>query len=257
MTLSKRVIACLDVKDGKVVKGVNFENLIQVGDPVQLAEEYAKNGIDELVFLDVSASNENRKTMIEVVEKTAAVVFVPLCVGGGIGSTQDVLTLLKAGCDKVSVNTSAVTRPQLISEIAEKFGSQVITLSVDAKKGDSESGYVITTHGGQKTLQLDALKWIKQAIELGAGEILLNSIDADGTKLGFDLPMIQAVREVASVPVIASGGAGKVTDFADAVLAGADAVLAASVFHLGTMTISQVKANLAENQIPVRGYPQP
>jgi cyclase len=256
MTLSKRVIACLDVKDGKVVKGINFENLNQIGDPVELAEHYATDGIDELVFLDVSASVENRKTMIEVVEKTAAQVFVPLCVGGGITSANDVLDLLKAGCDKVSVNTSAVKRPELISEIAEKFGSQVITLSVDAKKGDSPSGYVITTHGGRNTLPIDALEWIQQAINLGAGEILLNSIDADGTKSGFDLPMISAVRSISKVPVIASGGAGAVEDFAEAINAGADAVLAASVFHLGAITISQVKQNLAENLIPVRSYPQ-
>lgn len=253
--LSKRVIACLDVKDGKVVKGVNFENLSQIGDPVQLAEDYFKQEIDEIVFLDVAASQENRSTMIEVVEKTAERVFVPLCVGGGISSVANVLALLKAGCDKVSVNTSAVNRPQLISEIAEKFGSQVITLSVDAKRGHSKSGYVITTHGGKKTLGLDALVWIEQAIKLGAGEILLNSIDADGTKEGFDLEMIRAVRNRASVPLIASGGAGSVGDFPLAIKAGADAVLAASVFHTGQLTVAQVKKELAAQEIPVRANP--
>lgn len=253
--LSKRIIACLDVKDGKVVKGINFENLAQVGDPVQLAEEYFNQGIDELVFLDVAASQENRSTMLDVVEKTAEKVFVPLCVGGGISSVSHVLALLKAGCDKVSVNTSVVNRPQLISEIAEKFGSQVITLSVDAKRGNSESGFVVTTHGGQKTLALDALTWIENAIQLGAGEILLNSIDADGTKAGFDLEMIEAVRKVSSVPVVASGGAGRVVDFAQAIKSGADAVLAASVFHSGQITISQVKKELAAQEIPVSTNP--
>lgn len=256
MTLSKRVIACLDVKDGKVVKGINFENLVELGDPALLAEQYAINGIDELVFLDVSASVENRKTIIEVVEKTAENVFVPLCVGGGIAEVSDVIALLKAGCDKVSVNTSAVKRPALISEIAEKFGSQVITLSVDAKRGDSNSGFVITTHGGKTTFDIDAVDWIKKAIELGAGEILLNSIDADGTKLGFDLEMIKIIREISSVPIIASGGAGLPEHFSQAIEAGADAVLAASVFHLDTFSISQVKQDLILNQIPVRQYPQ-
>ena len=253
--LSKRVIACLDVKDGKVVKGMNFENLTQIGDPVELADEYFHQGVDELVFLDVSASEENRRTMIEVVEKTAEKVFVPLCVGGGISNTADVISLLRAGCDKVSVNTSAVNNPKLISEIAEKFGSQVITLSIDAKRGESESGYVITTHGGKKVLQSDALAWVKKAIELGAGEILLNSIDADGTKLGFDLEMLSAAREVCSVPLIASGGAGSLKDFPKAINAGADAVLAASVFHTGQLTIAQVKKELAADQIPVRPNP--
>lgn len=256
MTLSKRVIACLDVKNGKVVKGVNFENLVEIGDPVVFAETYAGAGVDELVFLDVAASVENRKTMIDVVERTAENVFVPLCVGGGISSVSDVLLLLKAGCDKVSVNTSAVKNPLLISQIAEKFGSQVITLSIDAKKGRSESGYVITTHGGNKTLELDAIKWITQAIELGAGEILLNSIDADGTKHGFDLEMLRSVREVCTVPLIASGGAGQVSDFAPAIVAGADAVLAASVFHSGQITIDEVKKDLVLNKIPVRYSPQ-
>lgn len=253
--LSKRVIACLDVKNGKVVKGINFENLTQVGDPVELADEYFKQGVDELVFLDVAASEENRRTMIEVVEKTAEKVFVPLCVGGGISATEDVLSLLRAGCDKVSINTSAVKNPQLINEIAEKFGSQVITLSIDAKRGDSESGYVITTHGGKRTLQMDALNWVKKAINLGAGEILLNSIDTDGTKLGFDLEMLSAVREVCSVPLIASGGAGRLKDFPQAIKAGADAVLAASVFHTGQITIAEVKKELVANQIPVRPNP--
>lgn len=256
MTLSKRVIACLDVKDGKVVKGINFENLMQMGDPVILAETYARAGVDELIFLDVAASLENRKTMIEVVERTAEKVFVPLCVGGGIASVSDVSLLLKAGCDKVSVNTAAVEHPSLIAQIAEKFGSQVITLSIDAKRGNSESGYLITTHGGKKTLEVDAIKWIKQAIELGAGEILLNSIDADGTRNGFDLEMLGAVREVCRVPLIASGGAGKISDFAPAIGAGADAVLAASVFHSGQITIAEVKKDLALNQIPVRYSPQ-
>lgn len=256
MTVSKRVIACLDVKNGKVVKGVNFENLVEIGDPVVFAEAYAGTGVDELVFLDVAASVENRKTMIDVVERTAENVFVPLCVGGGISSVSDVLLLLKAGCDKVSVNTSAVKNPLLISQIAEKFGSQVITLSIDAKKGRSESGYVITTHGGNKTLELDAIKWITQAIELGAGEILLNSIDADGTKHGFDLEMLRSVREVCTVPLIASGGAGQVSDFAPAIVAGADAVLAASVFHSGQITIDEVKKDLVLNKIPVRYSPQ-
>ena len=254
--LSKRVIACLDVKDGKVVKGINFENLKELGEPVGLADLYFKQGIDELVFLDVAASQENRKTMIEVVEKTAEKVFVPMCVGGGISSVSNVLELLKAGCDKVSINTSAVIRPKLISEISEKFGSQVITLSVDAKRGDSASGFVITTHGGSKTSTLDALTWISQAIELGAGEILLNSIDADGTKAGFDLEMISAVREVCSVPLIASGGAGRVEDFSKAIQAGADAVLAAGVFHTGQITVAEVKAEFSACQIPVRPNPK-
>lgn len=254
--VSKRVIACLDVKNGKVVKGVNFENLTILGDPVELANRYATAGVDEIVFLDISASIENRKTMVEVVEKTAEQVFVPLCVGGGISSVEDVLTLLRAGCDKVSLNTAAVNRPELIEVIANKFGSQVITISVDAKRGKSKSGFVITTHGGQKTIAVDALDWIKQAIDLGAGEILLNSIDADGTKEGFDLEMIKSVRGVCSVPLIASGGAGRVSDFAPAITNGADAVLAASIFHTEALTIEQVKSELLNRSIPVRFNPQ-
>lgn len=253
--LSKRVIACLDVKNGKVVKGINFENLKELGDPVQLADSYFRQGIDELVFLDVSASQENRKTIIDVVERTAEKVFVPLCVGGGISSKEDVLTLLKAGCDKVSVNTSAVLHPELISEISEKFGSQVITLSVDAKRGKTKSGFVITTHGGTRNTEIDALNWIKQAQELGAGEILLNSIDADGTRAGFDLEMISATRSVCAVPLIASGGAGKVEDFSKAITAGADAVLAAGVFHTNQIRVSQVKNELINAEIPVRTIP--
>ena len=253
MTVAVRVIPCLDVDAGRVVKGVNFVDLRDAGDPVELAAAYDAAGADELTFLDVTASSDDRGTMLDVVRRTAESVFIPLTVGGGVRSVSDVDTLLRAGADKVGVNTAAIARPALIGEIAERFGRQVLVLSLDVRRAaGTPSGFEVTTHGGRRGAGLDAVEWAAHGAELGAGEILLNSMDADGTRDGFDLELIRAVRAVVEVPVIASGGAGAVADFPPAVAAGADAVLAASVFHFGELTIGEVKEALREAGHPVR-----
>ena len=253
MGVAVRVIPCLDVDAGRVVKGVNFENLRDAGDPVELARAYDAEGADELTFLDISASHEGRATTLEVVSRCAEEVFIPLTVGGGVGSTEDVDRLLRAGADKVAVNTAAIHRPDLVAEIADRFGNQVLVLSVDARRAaGTDSGFEVTTHGGRESAGLDAIAWAARAVELGAGEILLNAMDADGTTEGFDLALIEAVRRAVSVPVIASGGAGRLEHFAPAVDAGADAVLAATVFHFGTLRIGDVKSALADAGHPVR-----
>jgi len=252
MTLAKRIIPCLDVAGGRVVKGVNFKDLVDAGDPVELAKKYGAEGADELTFLDISASVEERATTLDMVRKTAEQVFIPLTVGGGIRSAENVNELLRAGADKVSINTAAIVRPQLINEISDRFGNQVLVLSVDARRADTKSGFEVTTHGGRESAGIDALAWVEEGISRGVGEILLNSMDADGTKSGFDLEMLRAVRAISSVPVIASGGAGKLSDFADAISAGADAVLAASVFHFGEIKISDLKKELAKAGFPIR-----
>jgi cyclase len=257
VSLAVRVIPCLDVDAGRVVKGVNFQQLRDAGDPVELARSYDAEGADELTFLDISASHEGRATTMEVVSRCAEEVFIPLTVGGGVSSVEDVDRLLRAGADKVAVNTAAIHRPELVAEIADRFGNQVLVLSVDARRvvtGSTgvDSGFEVTTHGGRKSAGLDAVAWARRAAELGAGEILLNAMDADGTQDGFDLELIRAVRREVSIPVIASGGAGRVDHFAPAVDAGADAVLAATVFHFGTLRIGDVKAALAEAGHAVR-----
>lgn len=260
--LTKRCIPCLDVKNGQVVKGVNFKNLREVGDPVQLAKQYYEDGADELTFLDVSASLEGRSAMLDVVRRTADQIFIPLTVGGGVRSVEDVNDLLRAGADKVSVNTAVLSRPELINEIAERFGSQVLVLSVDAKRTSTSTvahqtgnisvqstsepqslaHYIVTTHGGKVETDVDALRWVREAEQRGVGEVLLNSMDKDGTKSGFDIEMINDVKRITSLPLIASGGAGSLEDFAE-VLAktNADAVLAASVFHFGEVKVKDVK----------------
>lgn len=252
MTLATRIIACLDVDNGRVVKGVNFTDLVDAGDPVEMAELYGSEGIDEVTFLDISASATNRETTYEVVARTAEQVFIPLTVGGGIRTVDDVDRLLRAGADKVSVNTAAITRPDLISEISQRFGNQVLVLSVDARRARTPSGFEVTTHGGRTSTGLDALSWIEDATHRGIGEVLLNSMDADGTRAGYDIGMISRIREVSSLPLIASGGAGSLEDFAAAIEAGADALLAASVFHFGIHRITDVKKYLAEHGYPVR-----
>ena len=256
MSVAVRVIPCLDVDAGRVVKGVNFKNLRDAGDPVEMAKVYDAEGADELTFLDITASSSDRETTYDVVRRTAEQVFIPLTVGGGVRSGEDVDKLLRAGADKVGVNTAAISRPELIREIAERFGSQVLVLSVDARRCAegtvTPSGFEVTTHGGRRGTGIDAVEWAHRAAELGAGEILLNSMDADGTKDGYDLEMIAAVRKHVTVPVIASGGAGKLADFPPAVAAGADAVLAASVFHFGDLRIGEVKQALREAGHPVR-----
>lgn len=256
MAVALRVIPCLDVNDGRVVKGVNFANLRDAGDPVELARRYDEERADEITFLDVSASAQGRGTMLEVVRRTADEVFVPLTVGGGVRSVEDVRVLLEAGADKIGINSAAIARPELISEIAENFGSQVIVLSVDARRttGDVQtpSGYEVTTHGGKRGTGIDALEWVKRGQELGAGEILLNSMDADGTTDGFDVQMTSEVRELVSIPLIASGGAGRVEDFVEIARVGVDAVLAASVFHFGTLSIGEVKEALRQGGFEVR-----
>ena len=245
MSLAVRVIPCLDVDQGRVVKGVNFVNLRDAGDPVEMAKIYDEQGADELTFLDITASSAGRETTFEVVGQTAEQVFIPLTVGGGVRSVDDVDRLLRAGADKVGINTGAIARPDVIDEIAQRFGNQVLVLSVDARRAANEpSGFEVTTHGGRQSAGIDALGWVHEATERGVGEILLNSMDADGTKDGYDVEMIRAVRERTSVPLIASGGAGRVEHFVEAVEAGADAVLAASVFHFGELTIGDVKAGL-------------
>ena len=253
MTVAVRVIPCLDVDAGRVVKGVNFVGLRDAGDPVELARRYDAQGADELTFLDITASSGERETTYDVVRRTAEQVFIPLTVGGGVRTVADVDALLRAGADKVGVNTAAIARPELVAEIAQRFGNQVLVLSVDARRSpDTDSGFEVTTHGGRRGTGIDAVGWAARAADLGAGEILLNSMDADGTKDGYDLQLIALVRAAVTVPVIASGGAGKVADFAPAVQAGADAVLAASVFHFGELTVGDVKNALREARIVVR-----
>lgn len=246
MSVAARVIPCLDVDAGRVVKGVNFHNLRDAGDPVELAASYNAQGADELTFLDVTASSSGRATMVDVVRRTAEQIFIPLTVGGGVRSAADVDELLRAGADKVSVNTAAIARPELLAELSRRFGAQCIVLSVDARTvpegaQPTPSGWEVTTHGGRRGTGIDAVEWARRGEELGVGEILLNSMDADGTKAGFDLKMLRAVRAAVSIPVIASGGAGKVEHFPEALSTGADAVLAASVFHFGELTIAEVK----------------
>jgi cyclase len=256
MSLAVRVIPCLDVDAGRVVKGVNFADLRDAGDPAELARAYDAAGADELTFLDVTASSGDRETTYDLVRRTAEQVFIPLTVGGGVRTVNDVDRLLRAGADKVGVNTAAIARPELISEIAERFGSQVLVLSADVRRcrggAATDSGFEVTTHGGRTSTGIGAVAWAARAAELGAGEILLNSMDADGTKDGYDLELIGLVRPELKIPVIASGGAGRLADFAPAVAAGADAVLAASVFHFGELSIGQVKAALREAGHPVR-----
>ncbi|MGW5648953.1 imidazole glycerol phosphate synthase subunit HisF [Saccharopolyspora sp. NPDC003752] len=257
MAVAVRVIPCLDVDQGRVVKGVNFTNLRDAGDPVELARAYDAEGADELTFLDVTASSSDRETTFDVVRRTAEQVFIPLTVGGGVRSTDDINRLLRAGADKVSLNTAAIARPELLSEASQRFGAQCVVLSVDARRvpeggQPTASGFEVTTHGGRRGTGICAVEWAAKGQQLGVGEILLNSMDADGTKSGFDLEMIRAVREVVDVPLIASGGAGAVEHFAPAVRAGADAVLAASVFHFGQLKIGEVKDAMRAEGITVR-----
>ncbi len=252
MPVAIRVIPCLDVDAGRVVKGVNFANLRDAGDPVELARRYGEQGADELTFLDVTASSGDRETTYDVVRRTAEEVFIPLTVGGGVRTVDDVDRLLRAGADKVGVNTAALARPELIAETADRFGAQVLVLSADVRRRRVGDGFEVTTHGGRNGTGIDAVEWCVRAAELGAGEILLNSMDADGTEEGFDLELIRLVRAEVSVPLVASGGAGAVEHFAPAVRAGADAVLAASVFHFGMLTIDDVKSALRAEGLPVR-----
>jgi cyclase len=256
VSLAVRVIPCLDVDAGRVVKGVNFVDLRDAGDPVEMARVYDSEGADELTFLDITASSGDRETTYDVVRRTAESVFIPLTVGGGVRSADDVDRLLRAGADKIAVNTAAVERPELIAEIADRFGNQVLVLSLDARRvrdgAGTDSGFEITTHGGRRGTGRDAVEWVVRAAELGVGEVLLNSMDADGTRTGFDTELIRAVRREVTVPVIASGGAGAVEHFPPAVEAGADAVLAASVFHFGQLRVGDVKAELAGAGVQVR-----
>ena len=257
MSVAVRVIPCLDVDAGRVVKGVNFENLRDAGDPVELARRYGDSGADELTFLDVTASSGDRATMYDVVARTAEEVFIPLTVGGGVRTVDDVDRLLRAGADKVGVNTAAIARPALIAETADRFGAQVLVLSADVRRrrdgsGRATGGFEVTTHGGRTRTGIDAVAWCVRAEELGAGEILLNSMDADGTKDGFDVELIRLVRAEVSVPLVASGGAGALEHFAPAVRAGADAVLAATVFHFGELSVAEVKDALRADGLPVR-----
>lgn len=258
MSVAVRIIPCLDVDNGRVVKGVNFQNLRDAGDPVELAARYDAEGADELTFLDVSASKAGRGTMLDVVRRTAEQVFIPLTVGGGVRSVEDVDQLLRAGADKVSVNTSAIARPELLRELSERFGAQCIVLSVDARRAtgpDADtmpSGFEVTTHGGSRSAGIDAIKWARTGEELGVGEILLNSMDGDGTKEGFDLELIRKVREAVHLPIIASGGAGTVEHFPPAMAAGADAALAATIFHFGEVAITDCKHAIADAGYEVR-----
>mgnify|MGYP000406517381 CR=1 FL=1 len=253
MSVAVRVIPCLDVDAGRVVKGVNFENLNDAGDPVELARRYGNSGADELVFLDITASSSNRETTYEMIRKTADELFIPLTVGGGVRSTSDVDQLLRAGADKVGINTAGIANPELISDSAKRFGDQCVVISVDVRRSpDSPSGFEATTHGGRNSSGRDALEWIIEAAERGAGEVLLNSMDADGTRAGYDIGMITAVRAISKVPLIASGGAGSLEDFAAALDAGADALLAASVFHFGVHRISDVKKYLSAQGYSIR-----
>jgi cyclase len=257
VSVAVRVIPCLDVDAGRVVKGVNFAGLRDAGDPVELAARYDAEGADELTFLDITASSGGRETMLDVVRRTAEQVFIPLTVGGGVRSPGDVDVLLRAGADKVGVNTAAIARPELISDIARRFGNQVLVMSLDVRRvpegaAPTPSGFEVTTHGGRRGAGIDALEWAERVAALGAGEILLNSMDADGTRDGFDIELIRLVRDRVAIPVIASGGAGAVEHFAPAVAAGADAVLAATVFHFGQLTVGQVKAALRQDGVTVR-----
>jgi cyclase len=253
VSVAVRVIPCLDVDAGRVVKGVNFTDLVDAGDPVEMARVYDAEGADELVFLDITASSGSRETTYDVVRRTAEQVFIPLTVGGGVRQPDDVDRLLRAGADKVGINTAAVERPELLRECARRFGSQCVVLSVDARRSDAtDSGFEVTTHGGRRGTGIDAIAWAARGEELGVGEVLLNSMDADGTRAGYDVEMLVAVRKAVTVPVIASGGAGDLSHFAPAVAAGADAVLAASVFHFGAFTIGQVKDALRAAGHPVR-----
>ncbi len=258
MSVAVRIIPCLDVDNGRVVKGVNFQNLRDAGDPVELAARYDAEGADELTFLDVSASKAGRGTMLDVVRRTAEQVFIPLTVGGGVRSVEDVDQLLRAGADKVSVNTSAIARPELLRELSERFGAQCIVLSVDARRAtgpdadDMPSSFEVTTHGGSCSAGIDAIEWARTGEELGVGEILLNSMDGDGTKEGFDLELIRKVREAVHLPIIASGGAGTVEHFPPAVAAGADAALAATIFHFGEVAITDCKHAIADAGYEVR-----
>ena len=247
-----RIIPCLDVADGRVVKGVRFENLRDSGDPVELASNYYRQGADEVTFLDVAATNENRGTMLNLVTKCAEQVFIPLTVGGGIRSVDDVSKLLKSGADKVSVGSAGISRPELLREVADEFGSQVLVISLDLKRAQTPSGFGVTSNGGRQLTDLDAMEWVREVQDLGAGELLINSIDADGTKDGFDLELIEKVRAISSVPIIASGGAGKIEHFVAAALVGADALLAASVFHGQTISITEVKSALHARGVEVR-----
>lgn len=250
--LAKRIIPCLDVRDGKVVKGVNFVGIREVGDPVECAMEYDRQGADEICFLDITATHEGRRTMVDVVRKTAEHVFVPLTVGGGIGSVEDFREILRAGADKVSVNSAAVKNPELISQAAEIFGSQCVVAAIDAKR-DEKGRFKVVVHGGRKDTGLDAVEWAKKCQELGAGEILLTSMDTDGCREGFDLELLRAVCSVVSIPVIASGGCGGLEHFSQVFEeTGADAALAASLFHFRELTVEEVKEHLAEHEIPVR-----
>lgn len=245
MPLSIRVIPCLDVADGRVVKGVNFLNLKDAGDPIELAAKYYADGADELTFLDVHATVDNRSTMYDLVTSCAEKLFIPLTVGGGIREVDDVAKLLGAGADKISVGSAGISNPSLLTQIADRFGNQVLVISLDLKRSpNTQSGYLVTTHGGRNETDLDALEWVKHTIELGAGELLVNSIDADGTRKGFDKEMLEAIKSISSVPVIASGGAGSAADFPKAAAAGADAILAASIFHEGSVSIAEAKAQL-------------
>ena len=255
MSVATRVIPCLDVDNGRVVKGVNFVDLVDAGDPVELARLYDAEGADELTFLDITATSDNRASAYEMIRRTAEQVFIPLTVGGGVRTIADIDALLRAGADKVSVNSAAVARPEFLAEGAQRFGSQCVVIAIDARRTDDPgcaSGYEVTTHGGRRGTGIDAVDWARRAEEAGAGEILLTSMDADGTKAGFDLAMLAAVRAAVGVPLIASGGAGALHHFAAAVTAGADAVLAASVFHFGTFRIGEVKAELAAAGVTVR-----
>lgn len=251
--LTKRIIPCLDVNQGRVVKGVKFLELRDAGDPVEAAQKYNDQGADELVFLDITASHEQRKTILQVVEQTAEKVFMPLTVGGGIRTLEDIHALLQAGADKVSLNTAAIQNPHFIREAAEKFGSQCIVLAIDAKKKTENEGWEVYTHGGRKPTGLDAITWAQKGVLLGAGEILLTSMDADGTKQGYDIALTRNISETVNVPIIASGGAGQLSHFYDVLSEGkADAVLAASLFHFGQFTVPQVKAYLKEKSLPIR-----
>ncbi|MFC2687489.1 imidazole glycerol phosphate synthase subunit HisF [Arachnia propionica] len=254
MGVALRVIPCLDVHDGRVVKGVNFRDLKDAGDPVELAARYGAEGADELTFLDISASAQGRETTREMVTRCAETVFIPLTVGGGVRSVTDVDALLRCGADKAGINTGALADPGVIDKIAARFGNQVLVLSLDARRADwAPSGFEVTTHGGRRPAGRDAIEWAKEAVDRGVGEVLLNSMDADGTTDGFDIGMIRAVRAVVDVPLIASGGAGTTAHFVEAARAGADAVLAASVFHYGRLTIVGVKQELARAGFEVRG----
>lgn len=251
--LTKRIIPCLDVNNGRVVKGINFVNLRDAGDPVQVGEAYSKAGADELVFLDITASNERRATVADMVREVAKKVFIPFTVGGGIRTVEDVRAILREGADKVAMNSAAIDRPELISEAAEKFGSQCVVVAIDAKRREDGSGWNIYKHGGRIDMGIDAVEWAKKAVSLGAGEILLTSMDCDGTKAGYDIELTRAVAEAVSVPVIASGGAGTMEHFYDALTEGkADAVLAASLFHYKEMEIKDLKKYLKDKEIPVR-----